>query len=185
MELTQEIIRELINYDPETGDTFWKKRDVKWFKNGVKTALHTSRVWNNRFAGKKIGSISKSHGYLEFRLFYDLYLLHRVIWLYMTGSWPNVIDHKDGNRLNNVWENLDNVTYLTNARNQKLQKNNTSGYKGVSWSKRDNNWEVHIRINKRSEYLGSFDDILLAFETYAKAAKEAGFTDRHIYGDTP
>ncbi len=48
MELTQETVRELLDYDPDTGLLTWKERDVKWFKNE-----HASKVWNAKYANKE------------------------------------------------------------------------------------------------------------------------------------
>lgn len=78
------------------------------------------------------------------------------------------IDHKDRNRLINLRSNLRSCTPSQNACNHGRQKNNTSGYKGVS--KRGTCWQAEIMKNNRSIYLGSFKDRTEAAIAYNKAA---------------
>jgi 5-methylcytosine-specific restriction endonuclease McrA len=80
------------------------------------------------------------------------------------------VDHWDGNGLNNRKRNLRIVTHQQNGCNRGPQANNTSGYKGVSWNKRDGKYEAWIRVNDRKIHLGYFDDILDAAKAYNEAA---------------
>jgi hypothetical protein len=100
-------------------------------------------------------------------------LMHREI---LGAKKGQICDHIDRNGLNNVRENLRICSCLENARNSKKQKNNTSGYKGVSWSKKQNKWLANISYMKRTINLGYFDDIERAAFAYNVAAKE-------IYGE--
>ncbi|SUB56208.1 HNH endonuclease signature motif containing protein [Brucella anthropi] len=59
-------------------------------------------AWNKRYAGTKIGRLSK--GYIEARILGKMYGMHRVIWLYMTGKWPLLVDHINGNPSDNRWK---------------------------------------------------------------------------------
>jgi hypothetical protein len=67
-------------------------------------------------------------------------------------------DHKDGDTLNNMRDNLNIVTPSENAQNRKKFSNNTSGYTGISWHKKSKKWSARIMINNRSIHLGYFND---------------------------
>ena len=82
------------------------------------------------------------------------------------------IDHKDRNYKNN---NLLNVRFCSrseNCYNQGIRTNNTSGYKGVCWFKRDKKWVARIYVNKTKHVLGYFKDKEEAYKAYCKASKE-------------
>ena len=96
--------------------------------------------------------------------------MHRFI---MGISNPKVkVDHKDHDGLNNQEYNLRVATYGDNNHNQRLRKDNTSGYKGVTWNKRAQKWTVQIASNGTLVYLGCFpkDKILDARDAYDAAA---------------
>lgn len=95
--------------------------------------------------------------------------MHRLI----TNCPPDKeVDHIDNNGLNNRKSNLRICDRTHNMFHVGPTKRNTSGYKGVSWSKKHRKWVTHIRVNKRSTYLGAFDDIVEASEAYNNKAKE-------------
>ncbi len=154
---TQEQIKKALDYNPQTGIFTWKQRgDVP-------------PEWNARWAGKKTGSQKKGH-YL-IRLNYVHYHAHHLAWVYMTGKSPSEeIDHRDTDGLNNKWENLREATPTQNRCNRGTQKNNKSGYKGVSWHKKAQKWVVYICINKKSYNLGLFENIQDAHAAYKAAA---------------
>ena len=66
-------------------------------------------------------------------------------------------DHKNNNPLDNRKLNLREATQQENCQNNSLSKNNTSGYTGISWNRRDNNWVAYITINNKLKYLGGFN----------------------------
>jgi len=68
-----------------------------------------------------------------------------------------MIDHRDGNGLNNQRSNLRFCTHQENQMNQRPRKNSSSVYKGVCWFKRDHKWMAQIRIYGKLIYLGCFD----------------------------
>lgn len=80
------------------------------------------------------------------------------------------IDHIDGNRLNNQKSNLRFCTRSQNQINKKLQKNNTSGYKGVS--KRSDSYVAQIKNKGKVKYIGSFGSAEDAARAYDKEAKK-------------
>jgi len=79
------------------------------------------------------------------------------------------VDHKDGNIFNNQRKNLRICTHAENGKNQKKPKNNTSGYKGVSWYKKLNKWAAKIKVNYKGKHLGYFDTKEEAYKAYCKA----------------
>jgi len=107
----------------------------------------------------------------------------------MGGKWPNrkvvrmhravmnvsddvLIDHLNGNGLDNRRENLRACTISENARNRGKDRDNSTGYKGVSWHKQDQKYHAQIRVSGRKIYLGSYADPEEAARAYDKAAKE-------------
>ena len=109
---------------------------------------------NNR--KQKNGGKDKE-GYLTIGLYGKNYFMHRLIYLFFHGYLPEIVDHIDGNRANNRIENLRPANSSTNAYNSKLNKNNTSGIKGVAWHKASRKWKASININKKHLYLGTYD----------------------------
>ena len=82
------------------------------------------------------------------------------------------VDHIDKNRLNNIVENLRWVSQSENCRNIGMLKNNTSGYKGVSFYKRYNKYEANICYEGKKHRLGYFHTAEDAAKAYDKKAKE-------------
>jgi len=118
---------------------------------------HEKRIGRIRFiATKKKIAINK----------YSFTTLHHFI----TGS--NYIDHVNGNVFDNRKKNLRKATASQNNCNRSKPKNNTSGYKGVTWRERLKKWEASININKKYYYLGAFKDKEEAAKAYNKLAKK-------------
>lgn len=147
--MDQKLIREIVCYNQDTGDVFWKKRDVRFFKNE-----HSYKSWNTRYSGKKIWNID-GKGYNSVFIMDSQYRIHRLIWLYVFGEFPKVIDHINGNRLDNRLSNLRNVTQQINAMNMKRNNNNTSGVTGVYLNKRRGLWCAQMKLNGQTYHLGS------------------------------
>jgi hypothetical protein len=99
------------------------------------------------------------------------YQSHHVAWCIVTGEWPATeIDHIDKNPMNDRWSNLRLATRVQQAANRNLQSNNTSGYKGVRWSKRDKKWIARITFDGNIKDLGYFDNPEEAAHAYNKGA---------------
>lgn len=81
-------------------------------------------------------------------------------------------DHINGNGLDNRRENLRICTAQQNSCNQKIRKNNTSGYKGVHWDRSRMLWRTTIKINRKLIFLGRFKNRIKAAKAYNKAAKQ-------------
>jgi hypothetical protein len=101
-------------------------------------------------------------------------LAHRVAWLYMTGEWPaGDIDHINNNRSDNRFSNLRPATRSLNIANSTKKKSNSSGFKGVSFSKANRKWFAKITVNYRQQSLGYFNTPQEAHAAYVHAAREA------------
>jgi hypothetical protein len=95
--------------------------------------------------------------------------LHRVI---MNAGPETIIDHRDGNSMNNLIENLRPATHSQNNCNVPKRKNTTSHYKGVYFDKKRKRWRVYIKFNKKKIYLGTFESEIDAALAYDRAAKK-------------
>lgn len=131
-------------------------------ETGVFIGQHGKPITNKNAAGYLVVWVNKK-----------LLRVHRIIWYMMTGQWPSKqIDHINGNRSDNRWCNLREVTHTENQQNQKKpSKNNKSGYLGVSWCTQKLKWRANLYINSKQTHLGFFDDPKEAHECYLTAKK--------------
>jgi hypothetical protein len=95
--------------------------------------------------------------------------MHRLI---LNAPKDMYVDHINHNTLDNRKENLRLATLSENQYNRKRCKRNTSGYKGVSWSKLHNKWRARICITKERLHLGLFDTAEEAYKIYCAAAEK-------------
>jgi len=96
-------------------------------------------------------------------------LLHRFI----SAAQGNFeVDHKNGNGLDNRRENLRVCTKVNNIRNQRKQKNNSTGFKGVSWDKPMKKFRAQITVSYKRIHLGYFDSAEDASRAYDAAARK-------------
>ena len=129
-QITQNQLRELLRYDPETGLLWWMRR-----KSG------------SRYPITVPAGVTRKDGYRVIGLNYGRHYGHHLAWLYMTGEWPeNEIDHINGDPSDNRWVNLRAATHAQNLANKKREKGNVSGYKGV-WLEQNNKYYCDVRAN--------------------------------------
>ncbi len=127
----------------------------------------------NRGTEKRFRSLwSRTQG--GYITFYDTdkrrhQLLHRRL---MGDPEGMVVDHINGNVLDNRLENLRIVTQAQNAINQGLSKNNKSGYKGVNWDKGIKKWTAYITFQRTRYFLGAFDLLEDALEVREEAERK-------------
>lgn len=175
---SREDLERLLKYEPKTGLLFWRKRTEDMFGDGGHTAAHTCAKWNSRFAGKE--ALTKVNiGYRCGRLNYRYVLAHRVIWKLMTGEDAVEVDHIDGDRSNNRWSNLREVSSAGNNRNAAMRSDNTSGVVGVVWHKRERKWMAGTSIGGKYQFLGLFDSFDDAVAARKAAEPSSGFHPNH------
>lgn len=99
----------------------------------------------------------------------NVLLIHRLI----TGALPDtVVDHKNHKAWDSRQANLRVCSHAENMRNRSLNKNNTSGFKGVSWYKRRSRWVAHVAVNNKKKTVGYFHTTIEAARAYDRAALE-------------
>jgi len=122
--------------------------------------------------GKKAGTID-SKGYSAITVNRKIYRGHRLIFLYHHGYLPEIIDHIDGNRLNNRIENLREATQTENLQNAKKRTNNVSGIKNVHWCNQKQKWVVKLCVKGKRIYGGFFENL--------DDAKQVALEQRNLY----
>ena len=98
-------------------------------------------------------------------------LMHRLILGLEYGD-DRQVDHINGVRTDNTRENLRFCDHSQNMRNKKLQKNNTSGFKGVTWNKVAKKWQAQIYVSRKRIHLGYYIDPSVAYEAYCAASEK-------------
>jgi hypothetical protein len=134
MEITPEILREVFDYNPDTG--ILRRR-----KNGKAVA----------------GSVVSPWGHLVVRVLGRNMLIHRVAFAIVNGRFPSkCIDHINGDSSDNRIENLREASVSENGRNTLGKRNSTTGILGVSWSRALKKYQAQIGINSKNIHLGFF-----------------------------
>lgn len=152
--LTVEKLKEILSYDPTTGEFLW---------------LVESK---SRAIGSIAGTLD-AKGYCCIKINQRVYKAHRLAWLYIHGTWPTkLLDHSDGVKNNNRIGNLREATPRENLFNVGLYSSNSTGYKGVSFHKRSGKFIAAARIHGKKTHLGLHTTAELAFKAYQTAVKE-------------
>ncbi|MFT5453097.1 MAG: hypothetical protein ACI9N9_002598 [Enterobacterales bacterium] len=171
---TQEYLNECFRYDPKTGYLFWKVRPLHHFKT-----YRGMRAVNGRL-GNAIAGCLNEYGYSRLQVNGKGYYSHRVIWCLLTGEFPpEEIDHINHNRNDNRMSNLRLSTHHENQKNQSIRSDNSSGVTGLHWHKRDKIWQVDIKLNGKTTYLGSFSDKAKAIQCRQAANIKYGYHSNH------
>lgn len=152
-ELTQEMLKSRLDYNPETG-IFTRK-------------FSPSR---NVAAGSIPGKI-KRDGYKFITINGREYPSHRLAWMYVTGAWPlGCIDHINGNRTDNRIQNLRDVSTSENLQNQRVaHRDNKTGFLGVS--RKGVRFVAKICVNYKDVHLGTFPTPETAHAAYISAKR--------------
>lgn len=147
--LTYTRLKELLNYDPDTGVFIWIKPT-------------SNRVKINSVAGT-----FDTYGYLVIRIDSILYKAHRLAWLYAFEEYPeNQIDHINGIKSDNRLDNLRDATSSQNMFNKPVNSANTTGYKGVNYRASMSKYRASIGYKGRVLHLGYFITAEEAHEAY-------------------
>lgn len=170
-DITPELCRQLLRYEPDTGRLFWRARSFDRFPD-----IRSAKIWNTRFANKEAFT-ARSKGYNIGTIDYVMVKAHRVAWAIYHGEWPEVIDHINGDPGDNRIGNLRSVSQAENMTNLSMRANNSSGVVGVYLS--DGSWVAEIKIQGRRKYLGSFKSIEDAASARKAAELEFGFHKNH------
>ena len=177
MKLTTDTVRDLLDYDPDTGVFTWLGRDWFWF-----STEGSYKRWNTLFAGKEAGCIyTDAWGYPRrmIKLLGKLRSASRLAFLWMDEPLPEQVDHLDRDSLNNRWSNLAPSNNAENSKNLSKYRNNTSGVCGVSWHKPAGKWLARVKLGGKSHYLGHFADLEEAAAVVAEFRAANGFSPGH------
>jgi len=144
---------ELLHYSPTTGTFTWR----------------VSRG-NQVRRGDRAGCLHE--GYWQIKIDGTLYYSHKLAWFYVHGVWPEEeIDHKNGTPPQNPIRNLRPASRCQNMWNRKMPCSNTSGFKGVSFYRRNGKYRAQIMQFGKKKHLGYFDTPEQASAVYVAAAE--------------
>jgi len=164
MKMTQKRLKELLDYDPETGFFTWKHKIIS-----------QGRV--SKKSGNVAGCVSKHLGYVMIDVLGSNSYAHRLAFLYMEGFLPKNIkvDHVNRKKTDNRWVNLRLVSDACNARNCSIAKNNKTGVMGVSIIKSTGKYRASILGGKSTKNLGHFECVEDAVKARWEAEKQYDF----------
>ena len=178
--ITREYLIECFSYNDQSGDLFWKSRPLSHFNSEM-----AMRVSNSRTSGKVVKSLQKNKNgksYIKAGISTKLgkkqLLAHRVIWMMTHGSWPELIDHVNGDGTDNRMCNIREVSVEQNNRNMKLMRHNSSGFTGVH-SNRYGTWTSYIWNKGKQINIGTYITKKEAIAARAGAERALGYSHNH------
>ena len=146
-----ETLRELLIYNPCTGELRWKRRPHRDWRD----------LRHNRHKAGRVAGTTQPGGYVFIGIDHAKqyrFLAHRIAWILWYGEDPTLeIDHINRIKNDNRITNLRTVDRSAQARNKGMYSNNTSGYAGVSLHKPSNKWRAAIGCGGRIRHIGYFD----------------------------
>ena len=158
MELTQDRLKELLEYNPDTGEFKWKIT-----KNNL-----------NAKKNSKAGSFTNNYNIIT--IDYRHYRGSHIAFLYMDGYIPeNNVMHINGKSYDDRWCNLKHTSSSCKSKNSKLYKNSTSGVKGVNYNRTVDKWLVRISDKRKNIYIGNFKNFDDAVRARWEAEKKHNF----------
>jgi hypothetical protein len=153
--LTQDLLRALFEYQPDG-------RLLRKVTTNPRAKAHT-------YSGCINGA-----GYLRTRVSGTLYQNHRLIWFMFHGTWPEMVDHINGNRTDNRIENLRPCNQSQNMQNMASRVDSKTGVKGVGWREDKQKYRARIVVNGKERCLGHFVTL-----DEARSAVQAARTKYH------
>ena len=150
--LTIERLKELFDYNPETG----------WF---------TNRGSRGRAKGGARAGTFKHGLYRSIVIDYERFYEHHLAWFWMYREWPDEVDHADGDASNNAIANLRLCNRTQNNCNSR-QLTGQSGLRGAYLDKRNLQWYSKIQFGGQARFLGNFSSAEEAHEAFTTAARE-------------
>lgn len=153
--ITAQVLRELIDFDPDVGVFIWLKT-----------------CGSRGVSGRKMFGCSNGRGHLDIRIMGKKYKAHRLAWLHYYGRWPDgFIDHVNGDGEDNRICNLRECSQSQNMANARKRSDNKSGFKGVCWSSNARKWMAYINESGKRRHIGYFPEKEDAAAAYAREAE--------------
>lgn len=164
--LTQQQVSEVLNYNPDTGELIWIKRNR----------------YTQRLLGKVAGCLDPN-GYVKLSVSGVPTYGHIVAWLCVYGYLPTgELDHINGVRSDNRITNLREADRALNQKNTKRSIRNTTGHVGVSFASALGRYKAVTTVHGKQIFHGYFDsaeEAADARQDWIDEHPEAGFTKRH------
>ena len=154
-EITQEYLHELFTYNEEEGCLYWKERPQSHFSN---KRAHTK--FNKEWAYKKVGHRSDGNGHTITTIQDINHPTKDIIWIWHYGDIPSgyIVDFIDCDKNNSFIDNLKLYDKYFKEAQRKMQKDNTSGVKGVRWNGKYGHWAASLGYKRKEIYLGVSKD---------------------------
>jgi hypothetical protein len=168
------VLRDLIDYDADTGSMAWKPRAVSMFSSASQ-----AKRWNARYAGMPALSYRRANGYGVGQVMGVNVYAHRVAWALARGYHPSTVDHINGDRSDNRICNLREVTTQENAKNMHRSVRNKSGCHGVCFVAGRGSWQARGFVKRKTVFLGSFQTREEAVAARVQWERENGYSENH------